>query len=518
MKRIRCNFPLIIHLIIIGLLMVVPVVATVVPAGIPDPDFSVDIYKPDKVWSGTTLFADYHTPDKARIVEVNMNGEIVWQYWIPDNLKRYVGAGLDVELLPNNNILLLLPRTGVYEINRHGTIVWSYLDNKVSHDADRLPNGNTLINWGNPDTKDDAQVKEVNPEGKVVWSWHAKDSFDNEPYKDINFEGWSHANAVERLPNGNTLINFRNFNLTVQVNPKGMVVWQYDWSRLGANPHEPMLLSNGNLLISLFPRPWQEVEIDCKTGAVVWRYILTPDEMGQGPLRDVDRLPNGNTLINAGNKIIEITPDKEIVWQLRVKDLRGEISNLGYLLYKSERISYMDPQFSIASPQEGTCSPKETGIVIQYSDFDLNSIWYRVYDRTKNTWVTDNITYVRNKWANSITFEGKETGQQKITLEEGNYTLYVWAASTGWGDENLYTPKVINIAECTMNFSVTANCAAIKLVSSTPVSSSMVSGTSLPGITTAQSMAAPRPWAIALSGIIVFGFIVKMRKNRTGKS
>jgi hypothetical protein len=72
--------------------------------------------------------------------------------------------------------------------------------------------------------------------------------------------------------------------------------------------------------------------------------------------------------------------------------------------------------------------------------------------------VTDNITYVKNKWANALTFEGKETGQQKITLGEGDYTLHVWASSTGWGDENLLVPKVINTAEQSVNFSVTKDC------------------------------------------------------------
>jgi hypothetical protein len=453
-------------------LLTVPVVsALTIPTGIPDPDFIIEHYQPGKTWNGTTLFADYHVKGRARIVEVNMNGEIVWQYQLPDSLQQYIGPGFDVELLPNDNILFLLPRNGVYEINRNGTVVWSYKDIKVSHDADRLPNGNTLINFGGNDKKEDAQAKEVNPSGKVVWSWHAKDAFDKEPYSSIQNEGWTHANAVERLPNGNTLVDLRNFNITVEVNPEGKIIWQYDWSALGANPHEPTLLPNGNLLISLFPHPWQEVEIDRITGKVIWQYRWTPDEMGQGTLRDVDRLPNGNTLVNAGNKIVEITPDKEVVWQLRVQGLRvqgatGEISNLDRQLYKSERIGYMDPTFSITSPQNGGCSLKETEIAIQYSDIDLDRIWYRISYRTNNTWVTDNVTYVRNKWKNAITFEGKETGQNKVTLEQGDYTLHVWASSTGWGDENLYVPKKIITAEKIVDFHVASPSNAIPQSSS----------------------------------------------------
>lgn len=113
-----------------------------------DPDIIVDIYLPEKALQGTTLFSDNHNLERPRIVEVNMRGEIVWQYLVPENLKHYTNPGFDAELLPNNNILFVLPRSGVYEIDRKGNVIWSYTDDKVSHDADRLPNGNTLVVWG----------------------------------------------------------------------------------------------------------------------------------------------------------------------------------------------------------------------------------------------------------------------------------------------------------------------------------------------------------------------------------
>jgi hypothetical protein len=140
-------YPVILSLIIC-LLIVIPVSASVVPKGVPDSDFSVDIYKPDKVWPGTTLFPDYHNPAKPRIVEVNMLGEVVWEYDVSTDLDQYSLAGEDVELLPNGNILVLFPAKGVYEINRNKEIVWKYLDSKANHDADRLQNGNTLILHG----------------------------------------------------------------------------------------------------------------------------------------------------------------------------------------------------------------------------------------------------------------------------------------------------------------------------------------------------------------------------------
>lgn len=326
---------------------------------ITDSDIIVDIYLPEKACHGTTLFSDNHNPQRPRIIEVNMQGEIVWQYMVPEHLKEYTNPGFDVELLPNNNVLFVLPRNGVYEIDRKGNVIWSYMDDKVSHDVDRLPNGNTLVVWG-VDQISDAQVKEINPKGKIVWAWYAKDYFNKRPYREIFWEGWTHANAVTRLKNGNTLISLRNFCFVVEVNPEGSVVRKIGEGVL-YSPHDPEELSNGNILVANqniplgalggYPREmaniirqnqpnWhQAVEIDPDTGQVIWR----SQEFGYEdmPVRDADRLPNGNTLITTATRIIEITREGEVVWQLKVKGLNKksiprERASKG--LYKAQRI------------------------------------------------------------------------------------------------------------------------------------------------------------------------------------
>lgn len=174
----------------------------------------------------------------------------------------------------------------------------------------------------------------------MVWSWSARADFDKAPYADIFREGWTHANAVIRRSNGNTLISLRNFNLTVEVDPAGEVVWSFDWSMLGGDdPHEPELLSNDHLLICLqHDAPNQVVEIDRATGEVVWDFHLA----GLRTARDCDRLPNGNTLIQAvlsegdDSIIFEVTPEREIVWQLKLKDTPASGSP-GWF-YKAQRV------------------------------------------------------------------------------------------------------------------------------------------------------------------------------------
>lgn len=300
-----------------------------------DPAIYIDVYQPDRAWPGTTLLPDNHDPERPRIIEVNMLGQIVWEYLVPQSLKRYTNPGFDVELLPSNNLLVLFPGKGVYEIARNGDVVWSYLDEKVSHDADRLENGNTLVVFGNDDKVDDAQVKEIGPKGDIVWSWYAKDHFHKKPFKDIEDRGWTHTNAVTRLSNGNTIICLRNFNITVEVDPQGSVVRTIGEGILHG-PHDPEVLPNGNILLANQAMPHEAIEID-STGKIVWRFRMP--QRKTWPVRDANRLPNGNTLITGSTEIVEVTKDGEIVWRLKLNmTLRErEAARLGF--YKAERIS-----------------------------------------------------------------------------------------------------------------------------------------------------------------------------------
>jgi hypothetical protein len=314
--------------------------STTMPRGTQAPDIVVDVYKPEKAWAGTTLLPDNHNPNQPRIIEVNMLGEIIWEYPVPPNLKQYTNPGFDVELLSDGHILYVLPGKGVYEIDRSGKVVWQYLTSRISHDADRLPNGNTIFVCGNDDQKNDAQVVEVNYKGEIVWKWYAKDYYDKAPYNSIYNEGWTHTNAVSRLPNGNTLISPRNFNFMVEIAPDGKVVATYGEGIFQAQ-HDPALLANGNILLANHDRPHRAIEFDPKTGQVVWQ--SAGFEQSATPVRDANRLPNDNTLITCSNKIVEVTADGEIVWQMSLKNITFtgiEAAGLGF--YKAERISVQE--------------------------------------------------------------------------------------------------------------------------------------------------------------------------------
>ena len=104
------------------------------------------------------------------------------------------------------------------------------------------------------------------------------------------------------------------------------------------NPHSDTRLvrklGNGNYLVA-HEADGMIREYDGRTGAVVWVYDVPlfgkAPKAGHGPDAFGDqafaalRLDNGNTLIATGNGhgVIEVTPDREIVWQIRQDELPG---------------------------------------------------------------------------------------------------------------------------------------------------------------------------------------------------
>ena len=114
----------------------------------------------------------YIDPKEGSIYEIDLNGFVTWKYKIPSKIKnrRTLRKGADIEWLKeSDSFLFVVPQVGIYEVNRQKEIVWSYETKLVSHDADRLPNGNTIFvqAW---DKEGDNQVVEITPRGDIVLS------------------------------------------------------------------------------------------------------------------------------------------------------------------------------------------------------------------------------------------------------------------------------------------------------------------------------------------------------------
>ena len=146
----------------------------------------------DRLLDGRTLIADM---GNERVIEVDAKGAVVWEWKTPPNHNPY-----DVERLVNGRTVVVLHPDLVVEVDRKGEVVWKLekLDGVV--DADRLPNGNTLLAFCHAGV-----VREVNGKGEVVWE-----------------AAVARPDDADRLPNGNTLVG--TWRGVIEVGPDGKVV------------------------------------------------------------------------------------------------------------------------------------------------------------------------------------------------------------------------------------------------------------------------------------------------------
>ncbi len=311
------------------------------PAAASYDKLEVLVLKKEKVWPHNALFVD---GEARTVVEIDLNGKVLWKIDVPRSCEEDAEAGAnqcgnrisDVELLPNNHVLVMAGGCGVYELNRRGEVVWEYLNRTVSHDADRLENGNTIMACSIAEQVSkfpykDPQAIEVNQEGEIVWTWYAKQQYAKSKYRDHrapDANDWTHVNSVQRLADGNTLLSVRNWNLLVVADAEGATAWEtggYDsmfrgWGASSPHcPHTPVLLDNGNIIVSE-PIKGRVVEWSPKQKRVVWAWPDPNWEEGGTYyfVRAAHRLPNGNTfVIDSLGQLIEVTPKGEIVWQVR---------------------------------------------------------------------------------------------------------------------------------------------------------------------------------------------------------
>jgi len=262
-----------------------------------------------------------------QIVEIDRSGKVVWRCRPP--VSGSFRSGADLEWVrADNSFLLVVPFSGVFRIGRACDVRWQYRTSKISHDADMLPNGNVLFTYG-WDSERDPQAVEVNPQGQIVWQWFASGRIDpswrREPRRPEGRPSWSHANAVVRLRNGDTLVSLRNMHRVVRVRPNGEVAQAYGPIR---NVHEPTLRPDGTL-IAARRGPNQVIAWKNGESRPIYR-----NELGLTPIRTVEILPGGNMLLTGGYDIVEISSRGRALWRARIFDER-QLGNPREGLYKA---------------------------------------------------------------------------------------------------------------------------------------------------------------------------------------
>ncbi len=260
------------------------------------------------------------------LVGIAPEGSIIGVHNIADNGRWYA---YDVDPMANGSLLFSVtdvgfsgvevidPTTGEHQA------VHRFPEIGDSHDAD-LINGDELVINNMPRDGNDSVVVYNLTQGEVVWEYRFADHPEAFP-KDLGGEfggDWTHNNDIEQIAEGVFMVSVRNYDQVVAINRSTKeVVWRFgadDAYNILNEQHNPDYLRGENgrstLLVadSLNDRV---VEYARTEGGWDRTWVLRGGGLDEP--RDADRLPSGNTLVvdRRGHRLIEVTPEGEVVWE-----------------------------------------------------------------------------------------------------------------------------------------------------------------------------------------------------------
>ncbi|MFN0017304.1 MAG: hypothetical protein ACKVP0_03530 [Pirellulaceae bacterium] len=237
-------------------------------------------------------------------------------------------AARDGFVLPSGNVLIAWSEE-VKEFTRDKKVVFQFAkspENREIGTVERLEGGRTLITELGPKPR----LMEVDAAGKILVEFPLQPETDNAHMQ---------TRMARKLKSGNYLVPHLLAFKVKEYTPKGEVVQEFptDMDDLGGRraenwPFTAIRLENGHTLVNL-THGNKTVELDPK-GKVVWK--ISNDDFPEKPFADPcggQRLPNGNTVIASYGsrhpiKIFEVTPEKKIVWTYEGKHNAHEIQIL----------------------------------------------------------------------------------------------------------------------------------------------------------------------------------------------
>ena len=254
----------------------------------------------------TTAFAGGHRfacadYSQGKVFVVSAEGKVEWEHPAPSCDELWA--------LPNGNLLFTTGH-GVKEVTREKKVVFSYESKSEIYACQRLPNGNTFIGECNA-----GRLLEVAPSGAIVKEIRLLPEGTN--------GGHIYMRNARRLPNGHYLVTLYRDRVVREYDGQGKVVLEIP---AASGPHSVVRLSNGHTLIACGDAVKDGAcvfEVDAK-GRTVWE-IKSRDLPGISLkfMTGLQRLPNGNTVMSnwqghgqfgTGPHIIEVTPEKNVVW------------------------------------------------------------------------------------------------------------------------------------------------------------------------------------------------------------
>ncbi|NRB74446.1 MAG: PQQ-binding-like beta-propeller repeat protein [Verrucomicrobiales bacterium] len=206
-------------------------------------------------------------------------------------------------------------------------VLWQHNLSGPVHNLHLLPNLNLLTQdgWKN--------IIEIDLTEGIVWNYDAAESNRTKANTPDKFE----VHAVQRLDKGKTMIVESGSSRIIEVGAKGKLLKELPLQVSEPNGHSDTRqvhkLDNGHYLVA--HEADQVVKEYDADGKVVWEFPIPlfgkEPARGHGPegfggrCFNAIKAKNGNYLIATGNghSVLEVTPEKEIIWKLEQNDLEG---------------------------------------------------------------------------------------------------------------------------------------------------------------------------------------------------
>ena len=222
--------------------------------------------------------------------------------------------------------LLIQGRGKLAIVDERGQVEWE-MPWEAIHDIHRLKDGHILVQQGA------AKVAEIDPATKaVVWSYDSATQNGNAGER-------VEVHSFQPLDNGRLMIAESGVPRIIEVDRQGKLLKELKLKVVHPNAHTDTRLvrklATGKYLVC-HEGDGTVREYD-DSGEVVWEYEVPlfgrqpagghgPEAFGNKCFAAV-RLANSNTLVSTGNghSVLEVTPDKKIVWQIGQRDLHGII-------------------------------------------------------------------------------------------------------------------------------------------------------------------------------------------------
>lgn len=227
-------------------------------------------------------------------------------------------------VLPLQAREVLLQGKGKLALWKDGAVAWEMPWGGI-HDLHQDKDGLIYVQ------KDMREVCAIDPKDKkVVWSYDSTKSNGNEGKR-------LEVHAFQPLPGGNLMIAESGVGRIIEIDRSGKLLKEIKLKLDRPDAHRDTRLArkldNGHYLVC------QEGDGAVREydagGKLVWDYPVPlfgkEPKGGHGPeafgnaVFSALRLKNGNTLIATGNghSVLEVTPDKKIVWKIGQNDLPG---------------------------------------------------------------------------------------------------------------------------------------------------------------------------------------------------